>query len=113
MMLLTWNNLAYYQDLMAGLRKAIAEGWLEIMSPRSRKAGPRASGTERRSRTAPCGQRRFGDIRVVARGSCAVSSSPERALPTLSEGAEMPDRPPGAIISRRGDDALASMPKWR
>jgi len=25
MMLLTWNNLAYYQDLMAGARKAIAE----------------------------------------------------------------------------------------
>jgi len=25
MMLLTWNNLAYYQDLMAGMRKAIAE----------------------------------------------------------------------------------------
>lgn len=29
MMLLTWNNLAYYQDLMAGLRKAIREGRLE------------------------------------------------------------------------------------
>jgi queuine tRNA-ribosyltransferase len=29
MMLLTWNNLAYYQDLMAGLRKAISEGRLE------------------------------------------------------------------------------------
>jgi len=29
MMLLTWNNLAYYQELMAGLRKAIAEGRLE------------------------------------------------------------------------------------
>jgi queuine tRNA-ribosyltransferase len=29
MMLLTWNNLAYYQDLMAGLRKAIAEKRLE------------------------------------------------------------------------------------
>lgn len=26
MMLLTWNNLAYYQDLMAGSRKAIAAG---------------------------------------------------------------------------------------
>ena len=26
MMLLTWNNLAYYQDMMAGARKAIAEG---------------------------------------------------------------------------------------
>jgi len=26
MMLLTWNNLAYYQELMAGLRKAIADG---------------------------------------------------------------------------------------
>jgi queuine tRNA-ribosyltransferase len=29
MMLLTWNNLAYYQDLMAGLRKAITEGRFE------------------------------------------------------------------------------------
>jgi queuine tRNA-ribosyltransferase len=28
MMLLTWNNLCYYQDLMAGLRKVIAEGCL-------------------------------------------------------------------------------------
>ncbi|MGE3245865.1 MAG: tRNA guanosine(34) transglycosylase Tgt [Beijerinckiaceae bacterium] len=26
MMLMTWSNLAYYQDLMAGMRKAIAEG---------------------------------------------------------------------------------------
>jgi len=26
MMLLTWANLHYYQDLMAGMRKAIAEG---------------------------------------------------------------------------------------
>jgi queuine tRNA-ribosyltransferase len=29
MMLLTWNNLAYYQELMSGLRRAIAEGRLE------------------------------------------------------------------------------------
>lgn len=29
MMLLTWNNLAYYQDLMAGLRKAIRDGRLD------------------------------------------------------------------------------------
>jgi queuine tRNA-ribosyltransferase len=28
MMLLTWNNLAYYQELMSGLRKAIGEGRL-------------------------------------------------------------------------------------
>jgi queuine tRNA-ribosyltransferase len=28
MMLMTWNNLSYYQDLMAGLRGAIAEGRL-------------------------------------------------------------------------------------
>ena len=26
MMLLTWANLAYYQDLMAGMRKAISDG---------------------------------------------------------------------------------------
>ncbi|TVR08127.1 MAG: tRNA guanosine(34) transglycosylase Tgt [Salinarimonadaceae bacterium] len=29
MMLLTWNNLAYYQELMAGLRRAIRESRLE------------------------------------------------------------------------------------
>lgn len=29
MMLLTWNNLAYYQELIAGVRKAIADGRLE------------------------------------------------------------------------------------
>ncbi|MDQ0320390.1 queuine tRNA-ribosyltransferase [Pararhizobium capsulatum DSM 1112] len=28
-MLLTWNNLAYYQDLMAGIRKAIEDGRYE------------------------------------------------------------------------------------
>jgi queuine tRNA-ribosyltransferase len=28
MMLLTWNNLSYYQDLMAGMRAAIAQGRL-------------------------------------------------------------------------------------
>ena len=26
MMLLTWVNLAYYQELMAGMRKAVSEG---------------------------------------------------------------------------------------
>jgi queuine tRNA-ribosyltransferase len=29
LMLLTWHNLTYYQDLMAGLRQAIAHGKLE------------------------------------------------------------------------------------
>ena len=28
-MLLTWSNVAYYQDLMAGARDAIAEGRYE------------------------------------------------------------------------------------
>lgn len=32
-MLLTWNNLSYYQDLMAGIRKAIEEGrYAEFMA---------------------------------------------------------------------------------
>jgi len=31
-MLLTWHNLAFYQDLMAGLRGAIAEGRLEAFA---------------------------------------------------------------------------------
>lgn len=29
-MLLTWNNLAYYQELMAGLRRAISSGGLDV-----------------------------------------------------------------------------------
>ena len=32
MMLLSWNNLAYYQDLMARLRTAIAAGRLDDAS---------------------------------------------------------------------------------
>ena len=31
-MLLTWHNLTFYQDLMAGLRGAIAEGRLEAFA---------------------------------------------------------------------------------
>ena len=38
MMLLTWNNLAYYQALMAGLRFAIAEGTLRSFAEAT-KAG--------------------------------------------------------------------------
>ena len=34
MMLLTWINLAYYQELMAGMRAAIAAGRSRTMSPR-------------------------------------------------------------------------------
>lgn len=36
MMLLTWNNLSYYQDLMAGLRKAISEGQLDDFIARTK-----------------------------------------------------------------------------
>jgi queuine tRNA-ribosyltransferase len=36
MMLLTWNNLAYYQDLMAGLRQAIRAGTLADFIARTR-----------------------------------------------------------------------------
>ncbi len=55
MMLLTWNNLAYYQDLMAGLRRAIREqrlddfiaetkeGWER--GEREGKAGPASPAT--------------------------------------------------------------------
>ena len=38
MMLLTWSNLAYYQDLMTGLRKAIADGRLETFVGETREA---------------------------------------------------------------------------
>ena len=36
MMLLTWVNLSYYQDLMAGLRQAIAERKLEDFTLQTR-----------------------------------------------------------------------------
>jgi queuine tRNA-ribosyltransferase len=36
MMLLTWNNLAYYQDLMAGLRLAVAENRLDDFAAEAR-----------------------------------------------------------------------------
>lgn len=42
MMLLTWNNLSYYQDLMAGLRRAIAQGRLADFSDETRAAWARA-----------------------------------------------------------------------
>ena len=45
MVLLTWNNIWYYQDLMAGLRRAIEEGRLadhiaEVKADWARGAGP-------------------------------------------------------------------------
>src|SRR4029078_8315586 len=36
MMLLTWNNLAYYQELMAGVRAAIAAGRLSDFAEAAR-----------------------------------------------------------------------------
>ncbi|MCC0807856.1 tRNA guanosine(34) transglycosylase Tgt [Methylobacterium sp. W2] len=42
MMLLTWNNLSYYQDLMAGMRGAIAAGRLADFSGETREAWARA-----------------------------------------------------------------------
>jgi queuine tRNA-ribosyltransferase len=50
MMLLTWANLAYYQDLMAGLRKAIADGRLETFVGETREVWARA---ERDGETEP------------------------------------------------------------
>jgi queuine tRNA-ribosyltransferase len=41
MMLLTWANLAYYQDLMQGLRSAISERRVEHFAAET-KAGWRA-----------------------------------------------------------------------
>jgi queuine tRNA-ribosyltransferase len=35
-MLLTWHNIQYYQDLMAGMRAAIAAGDLEAHTARVR-----------------------------------------------------------------------------
>jgi queuine tRNA-ribosyltransferase len=42
MMLLTWNNLAYYQDLMAGARAAIREGRFADYCARTREGWVRA-----------------------------------------------------------------------
>ncbi len=42
MMLLTWNNLAYYQDLMAGARLAIRAGGLAAYCGRTREVWARA-----------------------------------------------------------------------
>jgi queuine tRNA-ribosyltransferase len=42
MMLLTWSNLAYYQDLMTGLRRAIADGRLEALVGETREVWARA-----------------------------------------------------------------------
>ena len=42
MMLLTWNNLAYYQDLMAGARAAIRDGRYEAFCATTREAWARA-----------------------------------------------------------------------
>ncbi|HEV7440275.1 MAG TPA: tRNA guanosine(34) transglycosylase Tgt [Methylobacterium sp.] len=42
MMLLTWNNLAYYQDLMAGMRAAIAGGRLADFTGETRETWARA-----------------------------------------------------------------------
>lgn len=36
-MLLTWNNLAYYQELMAGIRQAISEGKFEEFSAQTQE----------------------------------------------------------------------------
>ncbi|UMY16126.1 tRNA guanosine(34) transglycosylase Tgt [Methylobacterium organophilum] len=47
MMLLTWNNLAYYQDLMAGLRAAIAEGRLADFIGATKEGWARAEAAQK------------------------------------------------------------------
>jgi queuine tRNA-ribosyltransferase len=42
-MLLTWHNLTFYQDLMAGLREAIAKGTAEAYAARVVAAYPRGA----------------------------------------------------------------------
>jgi len=44
MMLLTWNNLSYYQDLMAGMRSAIAAGRLADFVGETKEGWARAEG---------------------------------------------------------------------
>ncbi|HEV7873288.1 MAG TPA: tRNA guanosine(34) transglycosylase Tgt, partial [Enterovirga sp.] len=45
MMLMTWNNLSYYQDLMAGLRAAIAAGRLGDFIAETREGWARGETT--------------------------------------------------------------------
>ena len=45
-MLLTWHNLTFYQDLMAGLRAAIREGALAAFAARFRAAYDRETSTD-------------------------------------------------------------------
>jgi queuine tRNA-ribosyltransferase len=47
MMLMTWNNLSYYQDLMAGLRAAIAAGRLTDFIAETREGWVRGEGPAR------------------------------------------------------------------
>ncbi|SFK86631.1 tRNA guanosine(34) transglycosylase Tgt [Methylorubrum salsuginis] len=47
MMLLTWNNLAYYQALMAGMRAAIAEGRLVDFVGETKEGWARAEAAEK------------------------------------------------------------------
>ncbi|KQT07776.1 queuine tRNA-ribosyltransferase [Methylobacterium sp. Leaf399] len=42
MMLLTWNNLAYYQELMAGIRAAVAAGRFQDFAAETREGWARA-----------------------------------------------------------------------
>ena len=42
MMLLTWSNLAYYQELMAGIRAAITAGRLQDFAAETREGWARA-----------------------------------------------------------------------
>jgi queuine tRNA-ribosyltransferase len=46
MMLLTWVNLAYYQDLMAGMRAAIAEGRFASFLETTKATWARSGGDE-------------------------------------------------------------------
>ncbi|MFC0283363.1 tRNA guanosine(34) transglycosylase Tgt [Camelimonas abortus] len=47
MMLLTWNNLAYYQELMAGMRAAIAAGRLDDFIAETREGWARGEAEQR------------------------------------------------------------------
>ncbi len=47
MMLLTWNNLAYYQALMAGMRAAIAEGRLADFVAGTKEGWARAEAAQK------------------------------------------------------------------
>ncbi|MET0605297.1 MAG: tRNA guanosine(34) transglycosylase Tgt, partial [Beijerinckiaceae bacterium] len=71
-MLLTWVNIAYYQDLMAGLRNAIATGRLDAFIAETKLDWKKVDGDEHRSPAA--------DLRADAAGGESGRVAPASSI---------------------------------